>query len=203
MRLDAQALREPVRASFPAQAAAVQEADIITGARNRAALPQLVRAFSLDRQRIVSIPQHQKGEAFESCSAADFGVRTRAFLKIQDGCDNWCSYCIIPAARGPVRSKPLPELQTELLTLSQNGYREIVLTGINLSNYGREWGCTSRMPFWRQPPPPASSGSVSVPSNPTSSLRRKFTAWRRAVGASSARSSTFRCKAAAMPPCAA
>ena len=126
--------------AFPAQAAAVQEADIITGARNRAALPQLVRAFSLDRQRIVSIPQHQKGETFESCSAADFGVRTRAFLKIQDGCDNWCSYCIIPAARGPVRSKPLPELQTELLTLSQNGYREIVLTGINLSNYGREWG---------------------------------------------------------------
>ena len=126
--------------AFPAQAAAVQEADIITGARNRAALPQLVRAFSLDRQRIVSIPQHEKGEDFESCSAADFGVRTRAFLKIQDGCDNWCSYCIIPAARGPVRSKPMPELQSELLTLARNGYREIVLTGINLSNYGREWG---------------------------------------------------------------
>ena len=126
--------------AFPREAAAVQEADIITGARNRAALPQLVRAFSLDRQRIVSIPQHEKGEDFESCSAADFGVRTRAFLKIQDGCDNWCSYCIIPAARGPVRSKPMPELQSELLTLARNGYREIVLTGINLSNYGREWG---------------------------------------------------------------
>ena len=67
-------------------------------------------------------------------------LRTRAFLKIQDGCDNWCSYCIIPAARGPVRSKPMPELQSELLTLARNGYREIVLTGINLSNYGREWG---------------------------------------------------------------
>lgn len=126
--------------AFPREAAAVTEADIITGARNRAALPQLVRAFSLDRQRIVSIPQHEKGEDFESCSAADFGVRTRAFLKIQDGCDNWCSYCIIPAARGPVRSKPMPELQSELLTLARNGYREIVLTGINLSNYGREWG---------------------------------------------------------------
>lgn len=126
--------------AFPAQAAAVQEADIVTGARNRAALPQLVKDFSLDHQRVVNIPKHEKGEDFESCSAADFGVRTRAFLKIQDGCDNWCSYCIIPAARGPVRSKPMPELQSELLTLARNGYREIVLTGINLSNYGREWG---------------------------------------------------------------
>ena len=61
--------------AFPQEAAAVTEADIVTGARNRAALPQLVRAFSLDRQRIVSIPQHEKGEDFESCSAADFGVR--------------------------------------------------------------------------------------------------------------------------------
>ena len=126
--------------AFPREAAAVTEADIITGARNRAALPQLVKDFSLDHQRVVNIPKHEKGEDFEACSAADFGVRTRAFLKIQDGCDNWCSYCIIPAARGPVRSKPMPELQSELLTLAQNGYREIVLTGINLSNYGREWG---------------------------------------------------------------
>ena len=68
----------------------MQEADIITGARNRAALPQLVKDFSLDHQRVVNIPKHEKGEDFESCSAADFGVRTRAFLKIQDGCDNWC-----------------------------------------------------------------------------------------------------------------
>ena len=124
--------------AFPREAAAVQEADIITGARNRAALPQLVRAFSLDRQRIVSIPQHEKGEDFESCSAADFGVRTRAFLKIQDGCDNWCSYCIIPAARGPVRSKPMPELQSELLTLARNGYREISLQG--QIEYSRTFG---------------------------------------------------------------
>ena len=123
-----------------AEAAAVTEADIVTGALGRAALPQLVKDFSLDHQRVVNIPKHEKGEDFESCSAADFGVRTRAFLKIQDGCDNWCSYCIIPAARGPVRSKPMPELQSELLTLARNGYREIVLTGINLSNYGREWG---------------------------------------------------------------
>ena len=72
--------------AFPREAAAVQEADIITGARNRAALPQLVKDFSLDHQRVVNIPKHEKGEDFESCSAADFGVRTRAFLKIQDGC---------------------------------------------------------------------------------------------------------------------
>ena len=111
---------------------------IVTGALGRAALPQLVKVFSLDHQRVVNIPKHEKGEDFESCSAADFGVRTRAFLKIQDGCDNWCSYCIIPAARGPVRSKPMPELQSELLTLARNGYREIVLTGIEISSWGQD-----------------------------------------------------------------
>ena len=126
--------------AFPQEAAAVEEADIVTGAKNRAALPQLVKAFALDRRRVVSIPKHEKDEDFEACSAADFGLRTRAFLKIQDGCDNWCSYCIIPAARGPVRSKPLPELTAELAALAKSGYREVVLTGINLSNYGREWG---------------------------------------------------------------
>ena len=126
--------------AFPEEAAAITEADIITGARGNAALPQLVERFLQERERIVSIIPHEKGEGFEACSAADFGVRTRAFLKIQDGCDNWCSYCIIPAARGPVRSKPMPDLQKELRDLAAAGYREVVLTGINLSNYGREWG---------------------------------------------------------------
>lgn len=126
--------------AFPEEAAAITEADIVTGARARSDLPELVLRFLREHERIVSITPHERGEEFEACSAADFGLRTRAFLKIQDGCDNWCSYCIIPAARGPVRSKPLPDLQKELSTLAAAGYREVVLTGINLSNYGREWG---------------------------------------------------------------
>ena len=70
----------------------------------------------------------------------EFGRRTRAFVKIEDGCENFCAYCIIPTARGPVRSKPMAALQSELEALARSGYQEVVLAGINLSAYGREWG---------------------------------------------------------------
>ena len=69
-----------------------------------------------------------------------FFERTRAFIKIEDGCNRFCSYCIIPYARGRVRSKPLEELREEVAQIAANGYREIVLTGINLSAYGQELG---------------------------------------------------------------
>ena len=138
----------------------MQEADIITGARNRAALPQLVKDFSLDHQRVVNIPKHEKGEDFESCSAADFGVRTRAFLKIQDGCDNWCSYCIIPAAR-PSAASPCRSCKANFSplrrTVTVRSSSPASIFPITAGN----GGCTSPMPSWRQPPPPASSGSVS------------------------------------------
>lgn len=126
--------------AMPEEASAIAEADIVTGAKGRAELPELVLRFVREGKRIISIAPHERGEEFEACSAADFGVRTRAFLKIQDGCDNWCTYCIIPKARGPVRSKPLAALGEELRGLANAGYREVVLTGINLSNYGRESG---------------------------------------------------------------
>ena len=92
-------------------------------------------------ERVVDITPHAKGEAFEPMSASSFMERTRAFVKIEDGCDRYCSYCIIPTARGPIRSKPLQELKTELSALAQNGYKEVVLVGINLSSYGRDLGC--------------------------------------------------------------
>mgnify|MGYP000273132258 CR=1 FL=1 len=69
-----------------------------------------------------------------------FEERTRAFVKIQDGCNRYCSYCIIPTARGPIRSKPLASIKEELATLAKAGYREAVLVGINLSAYGEESG---------------------------------------------------------------
>jgi threonylcarbamoyladenosine tRNA methylthiotransferase MtaB len=67
------------------------------------------------------------------------GARTRAFLKAEDGCDQYCAYCIIPTARGAVRSKPMEEILTEATALLTSGYREIVLTGINLARYGADF----------------------------------------------------------------
>ena len=72
----------------------------------------------------------------------DFHERTRAFVKIEDGCNRCCSYCIIPTARGRVRSTPLDELKAEIAALDAAGYREIGLVVINLSAYGQEGGLT-------------------------------------------------------------
>jgi threonylcarbamoyladenosine tRNA methylthiotransferase MtaB len=89
-------------------------------------------------QRIVDIVPHK--EDFESMSVNQFYERTRAFIKIEDGCNRFCSYCIIPYARGRVRSKPLEQVKQEVEELSKNGYKEVVLTGINLPAYGQDIG---------------------------------------------------------------
>ncbi len=126
--------------AFPEEAAALLEADVITGSRDRRKLTEALDRFLATGERVVEIAPHQRGESFETMSAEEFGRRTRAFVKIEDGCENYCAYCIIPTARGPVRSKPLEDLRRELEGLAGAGYREVVLAGINLSAYGKELG---------------------------------------------------------------
>ena len=126
--------------AFPDEAAAIPEADIVTGSRNRAGLLAAVRTACETGQRVVAIQPHERGEDFEPMRVSGLRGRTRAFVKIEDGCERYCSYCIIPKARGPVRSKPPEELRAELADLAANGYREVVLAGINLSSYGKEIG---------------------------------------------------------------
>ena len=125
--------------AFPEEAAALP-ADVVAGNRERRALAGLLERYLATGERAVEIRPHEAGEAFEAMEAEDFGRRTRAFVKIEDGCENRCAYCIIPDARGPVRSKPPEALREELLALARSGRREVVLSGINLSAYGREFG---------------------------------------------------------------
>ena len=124
--------------AFPEEAAEFGEADIVLGNAARSALPQYVGRFLELGRRIVDIPAH--GKTFESLSIDAFQGRTRAFVKIEDGCDRFCAYCVIPRARGRVRSKPLDALHSELQALAARGYREIVLVGINLTAYGKDTG---------------------------------------------------------------
>ena len=126
--------------AFPKKAAELEEADVITGAADRSSMLPLVLASLKSGERVVKIAPHTPGEPFEPMSADRFLDRTRAFIKIEDGCDRYCSYCIIPTARGRVRSKPLDDLRGETLHLKSLGYREIVLAGINLSSYGKDLG---------------------------------------------------------------
>lgn len=126
--------------AFPDDAERLEEADIILGTSNRRMLLPHLMTFLSARQRIIDIAPHTKDEKFENLQVDSFTGRTRAFVKIQDGCNRFCSYCIIPYARGRVRSKPIEDLKKELLLLAEHGYKEIVLTGINLSAYGQEFG---------------------------------------------------------------
>lgn len=88
------------------------------------------------------MPSFQKETPFEKMSINKFDGRTRAFVKIEDGCNRFCSYCIIPYARGRVRSKSIDDLKAEIQSLANNKYKEIVLVGINLSCYGQDTGYT-------------------------------------------------------------
>ena len=126
--------------AFPEEAAALLEADVVLGNARRADLLPRVMEYLSSKQRIVDIAPHEKGEKFERMAVSTFHGRTRAFLKIEDGCDRFCSYCIIPYARGRVRSKPLEDIQEEVRRLGEQGFQEVVLTGINLPAYGRELG---------------------------------------------------------------
>lgn len=124
--------------AYPEDAEKLSEADIIIGNKNNGELPEIIEEFLRDRARKIKTSMHEKGEKFSACSISSFDERTRAYVKIQDGCNRFCSYCIIPTSRGRVRSKPLSELRKELCELSKSGYKEIVLVGINLSSYGQD-----------------------------------------------------------------
>lgn len=123
--------------AMPSAEALLPEADIVTGTKNRDMLPSLVEDFIEHRERIVYIPQYDKDDPFGQGSCRTVPGHTRAFLKIQDGCDQFCSYCMIPYARGRIRSKPPGDIKAEIAALAESGYREIVLTGINLAFYGK------------------------------------------------------------------
>lgn len=126
--------------AFPDTAEQLPEADVITGSRSRYELVGAVKEALATGKRVTRIVPHEKGEAFEEMSVTQFSGRTRAFVKIEDGCERYCAYCIIPKARGFIRSKPLNDLVDEIKSLAANGYLEVVLVGINLSSYGKDLG---------------------------------------------------------------
>ncbi|MBR3421856.1 MAG: tRNA (N(6)-L-threonylcarbamoyladenosine(37)-C(2))-methylthiotransferase MtaB [Ruminococcus sp.] len=124
----------------PEAAEKVTEADIVTGTKERAKLPSLVLAALAEKRRIVDIPPLARDDTFEEIAYVPTDSHTRAFVKIQDGCECYCTYCMIPYARGRFRSKPLDDLRREVAMLAAHGRREIVLTGINIAFYGHREG---------------------------------------------------------------
>ena len=124
--------------AFPDEMQDFAACDIILGNKERAALVPAIRRFVAERTPMLDIPAyHNTGDVYENLTVSSFGEHTRAFIKIEDGCNRFCSYCIIPYARGRVRSKPLADLKREIGQVAASGYREVVLVGINLSAYGQ------------------------------------------------------------------
>ena len=124
--------------AYPEDAFDLPEVDIVLGNAVRAdLLPKLEEYFTY-KQRICCVPQHSS--LYEPMDIDEFQGRTRAFVKIQDGCNRFCSYCIIPYARGRVRSRQPADITAELTRLAANGYKEVVLVGINLTAYGQDLG---------------------------------------------------------------
>ena len=118
--------------------AAKLDADLIGGSGDRQGFLDLLESMAGRKEKTVTVDNALHRRAFEALPAGGLEGRTRAMLKAEDGCTNFCAYCIIPYARGPVRSLPLDQAEEEARRLAAAGYRELVLTGIELSSYGRD-----------------------------------------------------------------
>lgn len=122
--------------AFPQDAAELPEIDILIGTKNRAQIPALLNTYFQNPHRISAVENFISSESFESLPQGSDESHTRAFLKIQDGCNRFCSYCIIPYARGRCRSRDLQEIRSQAQELVNHGYHEVILCGINLACYG-------------------------------------------------------------------
>jgi len=125
---------------FPDELKKIDGLKIIAGNTSKGELPRLLLDDPPPEGRVLLLEDFEKDMPFEFLEPVDFPERTRAYLKIQDGCRSFCSYCIVPFARGPLRSLPPAGVLDMMKRLAEAGYREVVLTGIHLGKYGVDLG---------------------------------------------------------------
>ena len=123
--------------AFPKEAL-IPEANVITGTTSRKGILRNVEQYLATGKQIVDILPHEDKAEFEELPFHQLNDRTRVFVKIEDGCNRKCAYCIIPQARGTVRSRGEASILKELETHAENGYNEVVFTGVNLPSYGQD-----------------------------------------------------------------
>ena len=122
--------------------------DVVSGSAGREEFLQrlLQRVERRGEGAEIQVDEALRRRSFEVLPAGGLAARTRAMLKVQDGCNNFCTYCIIPYARGPVRSEPLATAVAQAKALAAEGYREVVLTGIEIASWGWDFKDGSRLP---------------------------------------------------------
>lgn len=124
----------------PEEVMGIDEVDIVIGTKDRNKIVELSHQVIEKREKINIVTDIMKQHEFEEMKIENIEGKTRAFLKIQEGCNQFCSYCIIPYARGPIRSRKLDAVLSEVEKLSKNGFKEVVLTGIHVASYGKDIG---------------------------------------------------------------
>ena len=121
----------------PEEILSIDEVNLVMGTNDRKKIVEEVKKIDASR-KVSTVDDIMKVKAFEEIEINKTNGKTRAFMKIQDGCDRYCSYCIIPYARGRVRSRDLESIVKEVENLASNGYKEVVLTGIHVASYGKD-----------------------------------------------------------------
>jgi threonylcarbamoyladenosine tRNA methylthiotransferase MtaB len=117
---------------------AIQGVSIAIGTNHRDQIPSMIKKYIVEHKPISLVEDLSPKEAYDNLAIDHFVHHQRAFLKIQDGCNNFCSYCIIPYARGRIRSKAPEIVMNEALRLVESGFKEIILTGIHTGGYGQD-----------------------------------------------------------------
>ncbi|QIB26327.1 tRNA (N(6)-L-threonylcarbamoyladenosine(37)-C(2))-methylthiotransferase MtaB [Caloranaerobacter azorensis] len=118
----------------------IEDVDLVIGTNDKNKIVELCEEVKEKHKRIKIVEDIMKVREFEEMPINEVEGKTRAFVKIQEGCNQYCSYCIIPYARGPVRSRKLQNIIKEVEKLSKSGFKEIVLTGIHVASYGKDLG---------------------------------------------------------------
>ena len=122
----------------PDEVASLEGVSLVIGTSERARIVDMTEEYMLKNSKQVNVCDIMKKRDYEDLWISSYEDKTRAFVKIEDGCTEFCTYCIIPYARGPVRSRAPESITKEIASLAQNGYKEVVLTGIHIGSYGRD-----------------------------------------------------------------
>lgn len=126
----------------PEEILAIDGVNLVLGTQGRHNIVTLAKNLTAD-SKVNAVTDIMKTHDFEELKINSYTDRTRAYIKIQDGCSQFCSYCIIPYARGPVRSRSEREILDEIKKLTENGFSEIILVGIHVASYGKDLNNTS------------------------------------------------------------
>ena len=124
----------------PDEVQAIEEVDLIIGTKNRADIVADIEAYQKDKTQNNFVSDIMREHHYEDLNITETKGKTRAFLKVQEGCNQFCTYCIVPFARGPVRSRPVDAVLSEVKRVAAHGYAEVVLTGIHIASYGVDLG---------------------------------------------------------------